>query len=231
MNIAVILAGGCGRRTGQSVPKQFLTVFDIPIIIYTMRNIQNIDIFDEIYVVGPIGWEQFINTYAKQFKIDKFKEMYLGGENRTLSIRNGICGLSKSHECKDIIILVDANRPLISESIYRNSIDILSKCECSVALTPCNDSMFISNNGVELKEVADRTVLYCAQTPESARLGDMIEVYNKINCNMIDLPLSALFLNSGRKVMAFPGSSKSFKITTKDDIEIFKSMIKASNIL
>ena len=95
MNIALIIAGGSGTRTGQDVPKQFLTVYDIPIIAYTMKNIEKIPCIDEIYVVGPQGWENFITSYAKQCNVTKFKQVIHGGATRHESIYHGILQLAK----------------------------------------------------------------------------------------------------------------------------------------
>lgn len=40
MNIAVIIAGGVGSRMGQDLPKQFINVYDKPILIYTLESFQ-----------------------------------------------------------------------------------------------------------------------------------------------------------------------------------------------
>lgn len=73
MNIAILTAGGTGTRTHQDLPKQFLTVENKPIIIYTLEVFQQHPSIDEIYVSCLEGWSAVLEAYAKQFNITKLK--------------------------------------------------------------------------------------------------------------------------------------------------------------
>ena len=73
MNIAIIIAGGSGQRTGQDIPKQFINVYDKPILIYTLEGFQKHPQIDEIGLVCLDGWHDVVRAYAKQFNIDKLK--------------------------------------------------------------------------------------------------------------------------------------------------------------
>ena len=79
MTIALILAGGSGHRMGQDIPKQFLTVMEKPVIIYTLENFQRSEEIDEIYVVCIDGWHDVLKCFANQFGITKLKEVVSGG--------------------------------------------------------------------------------------------------------------------------------------------------------
>ena len=79
-NIALIIAGGVGNRMGQDIPKQFLSVNDKPIIVYTMECFQNHPDIDSIYVVCLNGWTDILSAYAKQFNITKLDRIVEGGE-------------------------------------------------------------------------------------------------------------------------------------------------------
>ncbi|MBR4890384.1 MAG: 2-C-methyl-D-erythritol 4-phosphate cytidylyltransferase, partial [Clostridia bacterium] len=72
-NIALIIAGGVGARMGQSIPKQFLSVDEKPVIVYTMEAFQRHPDIDAIAVVCVEGWEQVLQAYANQFNITKLK--------------------------------------------------------------------------------------------------------------------------------------------------------------
>ena len=96
MNIALIIAGGSGKRMKQEIPKQFLNVNDKPIIIYTLEAFQTHPEIDEIGVVCIEGWQDILQAYAKQYKITKLKWIVLGGKNGQDSIRNGIFEAEKS---------------------------------------------------------------------------------------------------------------------------------------
>lgn len=71
MNIALLTAGGSGTRMKSDVPKQFLTVYDKPIIVYTMEVFQSHPAIDKIIVACKDGWENILQSYAKQFNITK----------------------------------------------------------------------------------------------------------------------------------------------------------------
>ena len=93
MNIALLTAGGVGNRMGQDIPKQFMTIDNVPVIIYTMQAFQNHPLIDGICVVCLKGWEVVLQAYANQFNITKFKWIFEGGDSNQHSIRNGLWGL------------------------------------------------------------------------------------------------------------------------------------------
>ena len=71
MNIALIIAGGSGSRMGQDIPKQFLNVYDKPVLFYTLAGFQEHPLIDAIEVVCIDGWHNVLWAYAKQFNITK----------------------------------------------------------------------------------------------------------------------------------------------------------------
>ena len=93
MNIAVIIAGGSGHRMGQDIPKQFINVYDKPVLIYTLEGFQEHPQIDAIEVVCIDGWHDVLRAYAKQFNITKLKWIVSGGASGQESIRNGVYNL------------------------------------------------------------------------------------------------------------------------------------------
>ena len=83
MNVAVIIAGGSGQRMGQDIPKQFINVYDKPVLIYTLESFQRNDLIDAIEVVCIDGWHNVLWAYAKQFNITKVKMGNLWWKQRT----------------------------------------------------------------------------------------------------------------------------------------------------
>ena len=81
MNVAVIIAGGSGSRMGQDIPKQFINVYDKPVLIYTLEGFQKHPKIDAIEVVCIDGWHDIVWAYAKQFNIDKLKWIVSGGKS------------------------------------------------------------------------------------------------------------------------------------------------------
>ena len=79
MNIALIMAGGLGQTLLQDIPKQFLNVYDKPIIIYALEVFQKHAEIDGIVISCLDGWEEMCKAYARQFGITKLMDVVTGG--------------------------------------------------------------------------------------------------------------------------------------------------------
>ena len=114
--VAIVLAGGESEKEGNSVPRQFVHVYDKPVLVYTLEGFQRHPQIDEIGVVCLSGWEEMVWAYSKQFNVNKLKWVVSGGENGQESIYNGIKHLINSNSSVEIVIIHDGIRPLIDES-------------------------------------------------------------------------------------------------------------------
>ena len=143
MNIAVIIAGGSGHRMGQDIPKQFINVYDKPILIYTLESFQKHPQIDAIEVVCIEGWHDIVWAYARQFNISKLKWIVAGGDSGQESIRNGVYNLEDNCQPDDIIIIHDGIRPLVDETVLS---DVIVKCQKygnAVTSLPYNEQIFV----------------------------------------------------------------------------------------
>ena len=128
MNIALLTAGGVGNRMGQDIPKQFMTINEKPVLIYTLEAFQKHPEIDAIAVVCLSGWEPMLQAYANQFRITKLKWIFPGGASNQESIHNGIMGLRESGCADDDIVIVhDGVRPLISDKIISDNLETCKK--------------------------------------------------------------------------------------------------------
>ena len=234
MATALVMAGGSGRRTGLAVPKQFLTVYEKPIIIYTMENLQRIQEINRIYAVLPSGWESFVESYCTLFGIAKYQGYTFGGETRIKSVANGIGFLAQHVPDDEMIVMVDANRPLLHHTIIHNALDAARRKGASLSVEACTDSLyqcsFQQNDNEEGKaeRTLDRSVIFKGQNPECASLETFHSLYQKaLEDNLPDMAASALFLHYGVPVATVRGSSMNFKITTADDLELFKAYVSS----
>lgn len=226
MNISIVLAGGTGSRTGNFVPKQYLTVFDIPIIIYTIKNIEASGLFDAIYVVCSEKWADFVESYTKQYGISHFCGTIKAGTSRFESMFNGALFAAKKHNENDTIFFIDANRPLIPHRVFFDMEKKMEHSECILALEPCYDSMYMADSDKKavLSEI-NRDTLFKGQAPEATKIKTAVDILTRAsNDNNTAKALSSIMLDYGVMVSSVEGSSKSFKITTADDIEIFRAL-------
>ena len=120
MNTALILAGGTDARFGMDVPKQFVNVNNRPLIVYTMEAFQQHQEIDEIIVICLNGWQEMVRVYARQFNIGKLTKILAGGKNAQESTYIGLEYLSEKMKKGDIVVIHDAIRPMITQSIITN---------------------------------------------------------------------------------------------------------------
>ena len=136
MNIAIIIAGGSGHRMKQDIPKQFINVYDKPILVYTLEGFQKHPEIEEIEVVCLDGWQELVWAYANQFNITKLKWVVPGGNSAQESIRNGVYHLEDVCTEKDIIVIHDGIRPMIDDTVLSDVIVTCKKYGNAVSSLP-----------------------------------------------------------------------------------------------
>lgn len=229
--IALLTAAGVGSRTNQDIPKQFLNVDNKPILVYTLEAFQNHPSIDEICVVILEGWEQILWAYAKQFNITKLKYVVHGGETGQESIYNGIEAIRKEHVEDDVVMIHDGNRPMVSADIITDSLVKQKIFGSSVAVIPCTEVVFVSNSGEHASQSIPRETLWRTQTPHTYMLKDIWEAHTQAkNQGISNMAASCSLMEAlGKEIYFSKGSEKNLKITTVDDIEIFRSLLHATN--
>lgn len=229
MNIALVIAGGCGRRMEQEIPKQFLNVNDKPVILYTLEAFQKHPDINEIIVVCIEGWHEILKAYAKQFHIDKLKWVTAGGETGQKSIYNGILEARRHYQDTDLILVHDAIRPMVSPDIISDCIIKCRKYGSAVAAIPCNTAVlrYAENRREYAEEVIDREILAMTQTPQGFPLGKLIWAHEEACKRGIKESVASctLMAELGEKLYFCMGSETNIKLTTPDDMKIFKALL------
>ena len=232
MNIAVIIAGGSGARMGQSIPKQFITIHDKPVLIYTLEGFQRHPMIDAIEVVCIDGWQEVVWAYAKQFGIDKLKWMVTGGNTGQESIRNGVFNLEGKCGDDDIVIIHDGIRPLVDEFVLTDVIDLAEKKGNAVTSMPYNEQIFIVNDSdpsTTCKYIPRETLRRVA-TPQAYKFSNLAWAYHEAFEKQIGIFGSSytntMMVELGETLHFAAGSDKNIKLTTKDDLELFKGYLE-----
>ena len=231
MNVAIIIAGGSGHRMGQDIPKQFINVFDKPILIYTMESFQKHPQIDVIEVVCIDGWHEIVWAYAKQFNIDKLKWIVSGGASVQESIRNGVYNLEDTCSNDDIVIIHDGIRPLVDETVLS---DVIVKCGQygnAVTSLPYNEQIFVADDENSTIKYIPRNALRRVSTPQAYRFGKLNWAYHEAFEKRIGIYgtsyTNTMMVELGERLYFAAGSDKNIKLTTKDDLEIFKIYLQS----
>lgn len=232
MNVALIIAGGSGRRMGQEIPKQFIHIDNKPIIIYTLEAFERHPAIDAIEVVCIDGWHDILLAYAKQFHITKLKWITNGGATGQESIRNGVENLKDELNDNDIVIIHDGIRPIVDKEVLSDIVVTCSQYGNAVTSLPYNEQIFVKTDEYTTTQYIPRETLRRVQTPQAYKYGLLRDKYREAfekeigiygssytNTMMVDLGVTLHFA---------AGSEKNIKLTTADDLAIFKALLKSS---
>lgn len=229
MNIALILAGGCGTRAGTDIPKQYMYVNGKPIIVYSMERLCAHREIDAVQIVAAVRWHECIREWLRDAGGEmKFKGFSAPGENRQLSILHGVEDIRGFAEDSDYVLIHDAARPMLSAKQISDCLNAAIGHEGVLPVLPMKDTVYGSKNGKTVTELFKREEIYAGQAPEVFRLGPYIEANRRL------LPDRILKINgsaepavlAGMDVIMIPGEEGNFKITTKDDLEQFRQMMR-----
>lgn len=227
MNIALILAGGHGSRTQQDVPKQFMNVYEKPLIIYTLENFQRHPDIHGIAVVCLEGWHEVLRAYARQYGITKLKWVMPGGRDGQESTRKGIEALKDICREEDVILIHDAIRPFLTPEVISDAILVCEKKGSGLSAVRCQETIVRTEDGLSGDKNIGRQEIMRVQTPQAYRYGKALWAYEEAARRGIEgeVYINTLMLHLGERVYFSRGTEKNVKITTIDDLEVFKALL------
>lgn len=233
MNIAIIIAGGVGSRMGQDIPKQFINVYDKPILIYTLEAFEKNPLIEAIEVVCIETWIEVLRAYAKQYHITKLKWIVPGGSTGQESIRNGVYNLEGKVNPDDTIIIHDGIRPMVDEQILNDVIAVCDQYGNAVTSMPYNEQIFVKEDDISTKKYIPRETLRRVATPQAYKFDKLLWAYQKAFKEEIGIYGSSytntMMVELGERLYFAAGSDKNIKLTTPDDIYLFKALLALKN--
>lgn len=233
MTIALLTAAGSGNRMNQDIPKQFMSIDNIPVIIFTMMAFQRHPEVDAIAVVCLKGWEVFLDSYAKQFGVTKLRWIFEGGDSNQESICNGVRGLAAAGcSPEDIVLVQDGVRPLVDKRIISDNIEACRKHGCAVTGLVCKEAIMREEGGMVGDIEYTREELIRTQTPHTYHLKTLVRAHEIADEKGITGTIASCTLVAktgiAEKQYLVTGSERNgLKLTRPEDIEIFKAMIHA----
>lgn len=226
MNIAVLLAAGADPNFQMDIPKQFVHVNNKPIIVYTMEIFQNHPEIDSILVACLRGWESMVKAYARQFDIDKLQGVITGGNSGQETSYLAVKELLKTAKEDDIVVIHDAIRPLVSDEIISDSINLCKKKGMGIASVTSMDNVMLTDDGLVGVRTISRYAFRRIQTPQSYHLGELQDYHEEAITKEIlhENDTNNMVSKLGKKVYLSKGSDLNLKVNTVEDVEMFKSL-------
>lgn len=234
MNYGVIFAGGVGRRMQSGgIPKQFLTIDGIPIIVHTLQVFQDCNQIDAINIAGLGGQylDQLISL-VKQYNLNKVSKIVTGGETGQMSIYNALMATKKiSKTDKDIALIHDGVRPIIDTKLLEENIENVKKYGTSISCVLQKETTVLSSENDQIEGITNRSKTYIARAPQSFYLNDILEAEDLAikngETNMIDSCSVMMKYGKYKNPHITPCNSDNIKITTPDDYYIANALIQS----
>ena len=232
-NIAIVFAGGVGQRLSKgenSLPKQFLKINDKPIIIHTLEIFQKHSQIDKIYIAIHPSYYDYMQELVKLHYITKTAGIVQGGKTGQDSIYNALCLVKEQNSGNSLVLIHDGVRPNITQEVISRNIECATKNGNAITCTSCFETILISENNINPKNVPYRKNTYSAQAPQTFILDEILEAHDivrKNNPDYTDIVDSCTLYNSlGKKTFMIGGNRGNIKITTIEDLYILRALIR-----
>jgi len=230
MNAAVIFAGGVGVRMGRgTTPKQFLSIYGKPIIVYTLEVFEACGEIDAVCVSCVSSHLSYMQSLCDKYQLRKVKWIVPGGETGQLSIYNGIQKLHETCPPDTVVLIHDGVRPLIDEALLRNNIAAVKAYGSAVSCAGAVETHVRLDQDGAITDVEARRESAVAKAPQSFRLGDIYDAHRKAMAAQRDdfIDSASLMRYYGYQLHAVPCGRDNIKITEPADYFIVKSIIDA----
>lgn len=224
--VAVIPAGGTGKRMGSAVPKQFLMLGDRPLILHALLIFERAPTVAEVILVVPRDErDRALREVVERYGLKKVRKVVAGGATRQESVYHG---LGETGEDTEIVVVHDAVRPFVTEDMIERSIEAARQDGGAIVAVPMKDTPKQAGPDGKIQRTLDRSGLWLAQTPQTFRRGILIEAYRKAEIDGLHATDdAALVERMGHPVGIVPGSWENIKITTSEDLVIAEAILAA----
>lgn len=237
MNVALLLSGGRGSRIGSEIPKQYIEVNGVPIIYYALKTLMLHEMIDAVQVVAEAEYETMIRDVVSRIASEcgheelalRFKGISAPGENRQLSILNGLKDIRKYASDADTVLIHDAARPCLSTELINECYEAIIGHEGVLPVLPMKDTVYYSNNGQRVSTLLERNKIFAGQAPELFIIGKYYDAnQDLLPDKILDVKGSTEpAIMVGMDVVMIPGDEANYKITTKADLDRFSESMEA----
>ena len=223
--VAIIPAGGAGKRLGSSIAKQYLLLDHVPVLVRTLKIFQQAKVIDEIVLVVP---EDDLISARKQlldkYDLTKVTAIVAGGNERQDSVRKGLSAIVD--KC-NVVIIHDGVRPLLTEEMLNQVVAAAKSDGASSIGVKVKDTVKQTTDDNLVAATLPRNNLWLTQTPQAFAFDVLQKAYAAaVSDKFYGTDDASLVERIGVKVKMIAGSYENIKITTPDDLIIAEAFIK-----
>jgi len=222
--VVVIPAGGVGTRMQSAVPKQFLDIQGIPIIIRTIQTAAAVPAVRHVVVATLPSHMTYLAELLDTYALDHCTSIVEGGTDRRSSVARAL--EHREVASADVVLVHDAVRPFASCGLFERVIEAAHSHGCAVPVLPVTDTIKVVDATGAVVETLDRSTLRAAQTPQGFRTEILLRAhasYDSVNGTVTDDAM--LCERNAVDVMTVDGEVKNVKITKPEDIAWAQSLV------
>jgi 2-C-methyl-D-erythritol 4-phosphate cytidylyltransferase len=218
-NCCIIVAGGNGLRMGSDVPKQFLLIRGIPVLMYTIQKLFNFDCSMQLILVLPSDEIICWNDLCQQYNFEIPHKIIAGGDTRFQSVKNG---LTMTTDC-ELIAVHDGVRPLVSQETLARCFNCAAQKGTAIPVLPLNESL--REGSMSDSVPVDRTRYFIVQTPQVFQASIIKNSYQQTWIPEFTDDASVIG-HSGIPVQLVMGNRENIKITFPEDLLMADAFLK-----
>ncbi len=232
MNIAIIFAGGVGKRMKTNgIPKQFLKIDEVPIIIHTLNIFEETKQIDAIVIACLETHIDYLKKLISEYKISKVSAVVPGGKTGQESIIKALKEAEKiSNTESDIVLIHDGVRPIIDSELINRNIEATKKYGTAITCLKQRETTIISKSHENIEEITNREDTYVARAPQTFYLNDIMDAEKKsLENNDIDcIDSCSVMKKYGKYKMPhiIQCNNDNIKVTTPEDYYIAEALIR-----
>lgn len=232
MVYGVILAGGVGSRMGGDKPKQYLTIREKPIIIYTVEKFFAVPELEKIIVLCPPQWVEHTKNLIQKYIAPAAGRVVVieGGDTRNETIMHAISYLEAAGKLDNDTILVthDSVRPFVTHRIIMENIAAAKAYGACDTVIPATDTIVEARDHKLISHIPNRSVMYQGQTPQSFNAVKLQALYTSLNESekAVLTDAAKIFVIKGEPVALVQGETFNMKVTYPYDLRVAKSLLE-----
>lgn len=237
MNIAVILAGGVGKRVGAGIPKQFIEILGKPVLAYTIETFNRHSDVDAILIVCVKPYVDYVWKLKEQYGFDKLVWVTEGGATFQESVMNGMNFLRDKVDRDDTVLFHFGASPFVTDDVISDVIRVCKEVGTNAISTTdyyllsgekkSKETVLASGNFSE--KYIDRDTIAVMNSPHAFQYGFLVDMYQEAVetgvIKTVEPHTTTLMYALGRRIYFSRGSQTNIKITTKDDLDLFEGFV------
>lgn len=225
MDYVIIVAGGKGLRMGSDVPKQFLPVGGVPVLMRTISRFAEAVPGMGIILVLPESQHGYWDSLCREHSFAVSHTVVNGGDTRFASSRNGLMAIPA--DAQGLVGIHDGVRPFVSAEVICRCYDAARSHGAAIPVMPVTDTLrLVSPDGGGHNVL--RSDYRVVQTPQVFDIS--------LARRAFDRPYSESFTDdasvveaAGHRVTMVEGNRENIKLTTPFDLKIAESLLNTRN--